>query len=160
MSAARRTLYVDPGQKCTGLSFFIGETLSAVHAVRAKSLEGACLGAAHFGATLTQWCPRKVVIELPQIYAAGVQKADPNDIVALGAIAGAYAGVAGREGARWLRPAEWKGQTPKDIVHSRMVDVLTLEECKLFDGLKIPRGLVNNVWDAVSMGLVDLGRMK
>lgn len=152
----RRTLYIDPGMKCTGLALYHDATLVHVRAVRSSTLSEACddrLGNVDLDAA---------VIELPQIYAAGVQKADPNDIVALAVIAGAYASAAASAGASlaWKRPAEWKGQAPKDIVHARMHAVLTPWESKLFEGLKLPRGMLHNVYDAVSMGLVSLGRMK
>lgn len=100
---------------------------------------------------------RAVTIELPQVYDrrnTGEQKIDPNDLVELGALAGAWAAVA-REvcptaAIDLVRPAIWKGQTPKDVVERQLRDQLTAAEITIVERAA-PASLLDNVWDAVGI---------
>ena len=141
-----RRLSIDPGKRCTGWALW-GTT---GFLVAAGTGEPPCVGVS------------RVVIEMPQTY--------PNspvpyqDLVALAFLAGRYIGRAsagewhnglGAIEMKWMFPHEWKGNLPKDICENRIrrklnVDERTvMEECSRF----VPAGQLNNVWDAVGIGL-------
>jgi hypothetical protein len=89
-------------------------------------------------------------------------KADPNDILTLAREAGRVAGSCAAAGAtvRWVKPAEWKGQLPKDVCHRRVRALLTDEERAILtrDCRGMPASKRHNVLDAVGIGLWALGR--
>ena len=96
-----------------------------------------------------------VVIEKPRIHVATRGgKADPADIIKLAILCGALAQHYIETGAEviFVEPAEWKGQTPKDITTERSKAALTDREQQrvVLPGAK---SLAHNVWDAVGIGL-------
>jgi hypothetical protein len=100
---------------------------------------------------------RAVTVELPQVYDrrnTGERKIDPNDLVELGALAGAWAaaarGVCPDAMIDLVRPAVWKGQTPKDVVERQLRDQLTHAEITIVERAA-PASLLDNVWDAVGI---------
>jgi hypothetical protein len=100
-----------------------------------------------------------IVIERPQVYVHSRAKGDPNDLITLALAAGAIVGELRRlrPGAMVVeyRPAEWKGQVPKNVMVKRTKRSLGEEE---LDRVQIPkaRSLTHNVWDAVGIGLYHL----
>lgn len=95
--------------------------------------------------------------------------------------------LAGRTGAavQWYTPTEWKGSEPKPIMHARLWEVLSPEECFVLGGPATrdviaravdkgasrrwridgaacyPRAnVVHNLLDAAALGCVHLGRME
>jgi hypothetical protein len=98
-----------------------------------------------------------VTVELPQVYDrrnTGERKIDPNDLVELGALAGAWAAAARQVCPEavidLVRPAVWKGQTPKDVVERQLRGQLSPEETAIVKRTA-PASLLDNVWDAVGI---------
>ena len=100
----------------------------------------------------------RVAIEVPRVYRKS--RVDPNDLITLAFLAGRYVGKAqSLTGftceAKWCWPHEWKGDLDKDITEARARKKLTaderlvVEECERY----VPRSLMNNVWDAIGIGL-------
>jgi len=112
------------------------------------------------------WVPGSVsrlAIELPQVYSRHHQTAakagtDPNDLIQLAAVVGALCNAFESVDTQIVYlPAEWKGQVPKDIMHRRAAERLNAEEAACLPSLA--KSKIHNVLDAVSIGLVVLGRM-
>jgi hypothetical protein len=91
-----------------------------------------------------------LVIEVPQVYTRG-RGGDPNDLIDLACVVGAV--MANFNGAIYTyRPAQWKGQVPKEVCHARARARLTPEEIAIV-AANCPPSLAHNVWDAVALGL-------
>lgn len=103
----------------------------------------------------------KLVIELPQVYVRTRSKGDPNDLISLSVLVGAFVGRFGGSdpfGYKLYKPQEWKGQVPKDIMSARIASRLTDEERSK---VVLPAaGLAHNVWDGVGLGLHHAGRLR
>jgi hypothetical protein len=111
------------------------------------------------------WAPGKVtelVIEVPQVYARERSKGDPNDLIDLACVVGGCMAIIAAEKTTQYKPAQWKGQVPKEICHARAM-------ARLDDGEKRriivcqPASLHHNTLDAVALGLAHLtktGRRK
>jgi hypothetical protein len=99
----------------------------------------------------------RLVIEVPQAYPNS--PVPYNDLITLAFLAGRLVGRAQAGAfpveAQWLWPHSWKGTLPKSVCEARIrrklsVDERTvMEECSRF----VPAGQMNNVWDAVGIGL-------
>lgn len=171
-------LYVDPGIKCTGLAVFAspGRDLSKARLVRAYGLRAKVLDDAigHAAVSIRELpggdiAPdgfvferiARVTIELPQVYSAGKQSGDPNDLISIAAVAGAWACAASRAGVPFtlIRPAAWKGQLGKAITHDRMIAALTPPELAAYAGIDCIQSLMHNVDDAIAIGLAQQGRL-
>lgn len=98
-------------------------------------------------------------VEKPQVYDVSKQKGDQKDIVNLAITVGALAGCWASKGGVFVlfEPREWKGQVPKDIMLSRIVDKLMEEEVAIIP--KLPKSKLHNVIDAVGIGLWACGRL-
>ena len=82
--------------------------------------------------------------------------------LAAGRMTGAYE-------CKYVTPSKWKKQVPctcgprvvveECVHHRRMVKVLSAAELTLVKSAPITAGLLHNIYDAVSLGLVTLGRM-
>jgi hypothetical protein len=96
----------------------------------------------------------EIIIELPQVYQRIKSKGDPNDLVRIAVLVGA---IVARRTHKLYLPAEWKGQTPKDVTELRARKRLSEEELAHVE-LPTAKGLTHNVWDAVGLGLRHLGR--
>lgn len=103
----------------------------------------------------------RLAIELPQVYHDKIET-DQNDLIDLAAVVGATcARFPGAEHVVYW-PAEWKGQVPKDIVHARMWKRLTPAEVAVVPRAargKVRASLLHNMYDGISIGLVDVGRL-
>ena len=104
--------------------------------------------------------PHAVLIELPRIHVVTRGgKADPADIIRLATLVGALAQYWTMQGSvvRLIEPADWKGQTPKDVTTRRGKAALVPEEQLRVD---MPRqaSKQHNVWDAVGIALWSVGR--
>ena len=104
-----------------------------------------------------------VAIELPQVYdhrknydpeTGRAKKIDPNDLVELGALAGAWYAVTLDaclgNAVELVRPATWKGQVPKAVMERRLRDELTSQEIAIIERAASP-SLQDNLWDAVGI---------
>lgn len=147
---------VDPGVYECAVAWFQDQVLVRVEA-RVTPL--------HAAAT-----PMRVVCEIPQVYdpRKAEQHRAPKDIVNLALAAGRMTGAYKCE---YFLPAEWKGQLPCTcsakiapaacIHHRRMIASLsTAELVRLGQYEHVTHaGVRHNGYDAVSLGLVVLGRL-
>ena len=102
----------------------------------------------------------RIVVEIPKVRDRRHQKkkVDPDDLIRLSVVGGAFLAF-GRPGVI-RRPEEWKAQLPKGVCRTRLTDILSKEELRTFktDLAQHPEGLQHNMWDALGIGLHDLGR--
>jgi len=95
---------------------------------------------------------RKAVIEQPQFFASsgGTMVAARGDLIKLSMAAGAVAGVVGLycRNVIFAPVTTWKGQLPKKIVEQRIFQIYDQD---------LPVPLSSHMWDAVGIGLWDLG---
>ena len=94
-----------------------------------------------------------LIVEMPVVYPHSRNKVDANDLVALGAVAGA---VLGRyPHGRFVTPAEWKGQRTKNVTKAKIN--LELADFEKFvvrrTMVNVPKSLQHNVYDAIGIGL-------
>lgn len=99
------------------------------------------------------WEQKRAIIEYPIIL-----KSTPNteDILKLTAACGAYTAILQSEGFKvvWVRPRQWKGTVPKEIMLKRIVDRLAESEYSV-----IANTANHNILDAVGIGLWQLKRL-
>lgn len=105
-----------------------------------------------------------VVIERPQAYSGAQQSANPEDVADLCVVVGALAAtlrplLTPLGGVLFVRPADWKGQVPKEIMKGRAEAALTADEVSAIELPKAVKTLGHNVWDAVALGLWREGRI-
>lgn len=167
---------MDPGLRGCGVAVFHGDSLRfatyaknperigsgynefyemANEAWRLVSHELPC----HFSAVVC-------VVEMPVVYPGSKKGNDPNDLLALTGVGGAFVSIVqyALTGAistpisvKTVKPAEWKGQVPKQIMNERVQKKLSKEEL----GKVVSVGaLDHNTWDAVGIGLFALGRLR
>jgi len=99
-----------------------------------------------------EWGAKMAIIEFPQIHR---DTPNPNDIVKLASACGAYTSLLQRLGFSvvWVRPAEWKGTVPKDVMTKRIL--AKIKECEYS---RIKNAKDHNVIDAIGIGLWHLNR--
>lgn len=145
-----RLLALDPGKQRCGWALY-----------EAGALRGAGVWVAPLPA-LGRDVPlaRDVVVEVPQVYGAGRDPADPNDLVDLSVSAGFVAARAEPSRVRLVRPREWKGQLPKDVCARRARGRLTGDEIEVAERevARVPARFRGDAWDAIGVGLWALGR--
>jgi hypothetical protein len=92
------------------------------------------------------------------VYPGPQQKGDQNDLIAVATVVGAVCAGNRWESIRLVEPREWKGTIKKAIFAERIEGRLTTQEKEtvLLPGNK---KLALDVWDAVGIGLFDLGRL-
>jgi len=101
---------------------------------------------------ICQISPDVIVVELMQSYAFGSQKGDQNDLLELCTIGAQAAGQWPGAEHRYVRPAEWKGQTPKEISAARTEKELSKRGClETLNVARFPKTLRHNVYDAVGI---------
>ncbi len=159
-SAVVRMLAVDPSLTCTGWARFLDGRLDAcgiIRTYRDDTLAGRLysIDRAFRGVPM----PDKLVIEWPQVYTRAKSKGDPNDMLPVAAVAGIVIASLSADVVLTPRPAEWKGQVPKDVHNARVMRRLTPEERNRVDAAQLPKSLANNAIDAIGLGLWALGRM-
>lgn len=98
----------------------------------------------------------RVVIELPQVYPS--HPVPPNDLITLSFLAGRYAGRA-RAVCEVVTvfPHEWKGNLRKDVCAARVMHHLSSTEREIVRACDAPKGQMNNVLDAIGIGLFAKG---
>lgn len=152
---------VDPGVHAVGIAFFIDRRLCSAAYVGGE-WRGHRLPQVAFDAVagaLPRAYEITLVVEVPQVYGHGGagKGEDPNDLIDLALVVGAFVGYLRPVALTIYRPREWKGQVPKDVMTRRIKEKLAPEEVAK---VRLPaRGKQHNVWDAVGIGLKKLGRL-
>jgi hypothetical protein len=150
---------IDPSVRCTGRARFRGGALIEVSIHLARNLPEAVAIPALHGPAVSSY---PYVIEFPRAYSATRSKADPNDLLAVAAVAGAWAARGAAAGpVRFVAPSEWKGQTPKAVCAARVRAALEPAERATLDAAlaEMTTHLHHNALDAVGIGLFHFGRM-
>lgn len=152
---------IDPGFRYFGYSIFsenkiIYADLSKVESDQWEAWEGQPPLFTHLKDIVESqtWSQRKAVIEFPQVYQ---ETPNPNDIVKLASACGAYTAILQSLGFEviWVKPKEWKGTVPKDVMLKRIL--AKIEESE-YPCIMKPKD--HNVIDAIGVGLWRLNRKK
>lgn len=104
-----------------------------------------------------------VVVEVPQIYSAGSQKGDQNDLISLTLVAGGALALADEAGYRTkiVKPREWKGTVNADTMTERIRERLSEAELVCLPGrAHCPPSLLHNVLDGIGIALHHEGRLE
>lgn len=99
----------------------------------------------------------RLVIEQMRVYPGPQQKGDQNDLITLASVVGAVCALPWSS-RRIVYPREWKGTVDKKIMRDRIESRLTAFEKEGVCDMKNQK-LRLDVWDAVGIGLFDLGRL-
>lgn len=107
-----------------------------------------------------------IIVEVPQVYNVTKSKGNPNDLIKLAMTAGCPITIADLWDAEVLevKPYEWKGQLPKEVVQQRVERILTIEEKAVLERdlrsceSPVPKHLWHNVYDAIGIGLGQVDR--
>lgn len=157
-----RVLSCDPGLRGSGVGVF--EDGKLVRAAYVKSPERIERGPPAWRAmahAVSGWVGTDsidtLVLEVPQVYRAGQQKGDPDDILQLAGVDGAVVGMIWSSSVKWYLPREWKGQVEKSIMVRRIEKLLTPEEVSVIEAC--PASLRHNIIDGIGLGLFYLKRM-
>lgn len=154
-------LAIDPGVRGCGVALFRGGVLEqAVYLEGHTNAQRAGAWLAMVAAVVEFVGMRAVyqlATELPQVYVTQRAKGDPNDLIQLAAVVGGLSQAFRQVEQKVYLPAEWKGQVPKEIVHTRALGRLAPEEQGRISCRK--KTMLHNVLDAVSIGLKFLGRL-
>lgn len=102
----------------------------------------------------------RIVIERPHV---GQTRSRKKDIITLAIRAGEVGGVLRyltKVKPEYIEPNRWKGSTSKKIANDRAMAKLTAEETQTFqrDCKKVAKGKLNNVEDAIGIGLYACDR--
>jgi hypothetical protein len=130
---------VDPDTKLSGVATFCDGILIAV---------------ALTNAPIVGVAPCRCVAELCEVQYGRTK--DPRDIIQLALAAGK---ICANLETKWLTRSQWGGQLPKAIWHNRMWEELTPPEKKVVESLKCTKDSLLDIYDAVTIGLVELGRL-
>lgn len=153
-------LSIDPGLRGCGVAFWKNSTLEKASYVKNPSpADGPAawtVMAFAVSSEFRQAYDADVAVEIPRVY-PGVRENDPNDLLQLAGVVGAIVGHIYPLSVRHYYPADWKGQVPKAVMTSRIVERVTQEEHSRVNSVG---RLDHNTWDAVGIGLFHLGRMK
>lgn len=148
-----RIIAVDPGTEQAGFALFENGKLIQAELIKEKgSLKEhrAWRVSCRIGELLVPGAT--LVIEHPQVYARS--PSDPDDLLALALVVGGV--LALHKGGEIVRPREWKGQVPKNLMTARILRQLDADERALCKQINDN----HNVLDAVGIGIWKLKRFK
>lgn len=153
---------VDPGTRFTSVAVFEDRRLARVNAFKSElpslpdRINNMVTSCADW---LDRW-PDTVLVEVPRVYPDQHKKVDPEDLISLSLVAGAFLVLGDK--SKMVRPSEWKGQMPKEVCQRRIEKILTLEELRISQWVvgQFPPDLQHNLWDAIGIGLYGVGRFK
>jgi hypothetical protein len=97
--------------------------------------------------------------EMPQIYAFGKGRGDPNDLLPLAAVLGGIVSAREFSEVRVVRPREWKGTIDPDALIERVKERLTPKEHSRVC-LPSAASLQHNCWDAIGLSLFGCHRLE
>lgn len=163
---------VDPGVRGCGVSAWIDRRLFKAAYVKNPCDHGqSAAEAARMAYAVEQWVDTfvldpivdevtfELVIECPRVYDATHQKGDQNkSIIPLSLVVGAVASSFQGWPIRQYFPRDWKGTIDPDDAIKMVKTRLSVDERSRVI-LPAP-SLQHNVWDAVGIGLKDLGRFE
>jgi hypothetical protein len=158
-------LAVDPGLRGCGVALFDGGRLVRCAYVRGSRDGQDAAAWAEMAGEVYAWGgadATRVVSEFPKVYSVGKSKGDPEDLLQLAAVVGAISAHWGSEGITLevVRPYQWKRQVPKDIMTSRIINLLDAQEGAQARAGMPAKSYQHNVWDAIGIGLNALGRIR
>jgi hypothetical protein len=148
------TLYLDAGENCGGALangrqlFWCGLLSLSDHWI--------------LGFPYTQQTDR-LVIEIPNAHESKGKtrsKRDPQAIITLAITCGQWIRHVSAKDTIRKFPSTWKGQVPKDLHNTRVLEALTDPERELVASCGAAKSKLNNVVDAVGLFLDDTGRMQ
>jgi len=151
-------LALDPGKHCVGWALWGDGKLVACGLVRTKEKVLGDIASDLYeklSDTLFEADDHEghaVIVEKPRLYPRN-KYMQPNDLIDLAFVGGAIAMVM-HGSVEVVEPVGWKGQTPKDINHRRVIERLDRDGLlALQAGLRgVPESLKHNVLDAVGIG--------
>lgn len=160
----------DPGLRGTGVAVFKDGMLTRCAYVKSPNLRGRGAKAwRDMGLAVATWVfegspwssnPAEVAHEQMQVYRAGLQKGNPNDLLELSGVCGWAAALLEPESVVSYLPRKWKGQVPKDVHHRRIKAEMSEVEHDALHAAKCPASLQHNILDAIGIGLFHLGRVR
>lgn len=152
-------LTIDPGFRYFAYSIFYNKEIELADLSKTKSEDwGAWTGQPPSFLDIQdivsqfEWETKLAIIEFPQIHR---DTPNPNDIVKLASACGAYTSLLQTFGFSvvWVRPSEWKGTVPKEIMTKRI-----FAKIKESEYTKVKKLKDHNVIDAIGVGLWHLNR--
>jgi hypothetical protein len=136
---------------------------------------GRFAGLAAFGDGVLRWCSLNVapdshtgpfdrlVIEIPNANEKRKKKIDPQDLITLAISAGRWIERIPHSALTQEFPSEWKAGTPKEMHNGLVLQALDPFERAVFarcmQEQHVPKGKLNNVVDAIGIGLEIIGRI-
>lgn len=141
---------IDPGVKNLAWAEYHGRELARCGLSRAGS------AAEHAAALVNMAGPDVLVLE--QMTPRDLPNA--ADLIAVTHTGAYVAGFLCPCVLRYPTAQQWKGSVPKRIHHDRIAKILSPAERAVIAevAVRVPAGLLHNVWDAVGLGLWGLGR--
>lgn len=163
------TLAIDPGLRQCGVAMFEGGALNGAWLARnrRKAERGPEAWYSMAESVLYSWIKRApargqlvhdLVIEVPQIYWRANRGGNAADLIELAGVVGAVSQALPVLNRVHFLPRKWKGQTPKPVHNRRVLAKLQEPERAFIE--PTPASLLNNVVDAVGLGLYRLGRLR
>jgi hypothetical protein len=113
------------------------------------------------GCTLEPLCftlAGQMVIEIPRLYPQDT-RAVMNDLLTLSVTAGIWIGLNAHATCTRLHPQDWKAQLTKEQGNKRTREALSTVELAHVELPRSTKGQTD-VWDAIGIGLVYLGRKR
>lgn len=155
---------IDPSIRTTGVAHLRGGVLHSCSLVQAPTrLSSAPLPerVAWMVSAIRQAAPQaqEVWIEWPQVYKYRGSKGDPNDLLPITAVIGGLIPHYGMS-VRLVKPAEWKGQVPKEAHNARTLAGLTQTEKGVLEATKCAASLRHNVIDAIALAQYGASRVR
>jgi hypothetical protein len=146
-----RGIAIDPGKHGLGVAIYVNGKLNSAYYEASLDRGLGLLNVVAAFAQSTKLCD-VALIERPQVYDTKHQKGDQADIADLSLIVGAIGWElqAYAEQVKFVLPAEWKGQVPKDVHWNRVKAKLTQEELETIQWKS--KTLDHNIQDAVALG--------
>lgn len=102
--------------------------------------------------------PDAAVLEIPRVYPTAKQPGDPNALISIAAVTGAWGCEAVRRNpgcALYLRhPSAWKGHIDKKVVRLRVLEALRVLDAQIDYALAaVPSSLRHNAIEAIGLAL-------
>ena len=157
---------IDPGVHHSGVAMFTDNFLRCAFLCRpAKQVEigphawTAMADAVQKSAASRWFSPGRVVIEFPRAYQGGKQQANNDDLLELAGVVGAIVDRmwALTPNIAYFRPSEWKGQLKKEQTTPRIIERLSVPEQAAIEHVGAKD---HNIYDAIGIGLYDIGRFE